>query len=349
MKNKLPAKKVFDPNWLKSAMKSKRTIQCTSSKKKNPKLRSNDKPEHLSLKLKSSLTCKLLPKFMLNSKNQPGGTDRSKSKNKLKEQSRRSQSISAKKNINMTCKSHKLIEHNTQSGLVSHILIPKSSRSGRGLSSSRRDRPASYSKDYLKPRIRPAHGSSCNFLKPNYSVNASSKRFLQPTSMLYSSNITNRKREFSKSLHEKVLSKLSNNHERLSSHGLHPADWGQFNLEVFKENWKKNKKAQVTHVAANRSNSRLDVMQTLSHRRNISSLSKRSRSDAEQKDNRSKRHSKSRYQTSTSRPVLTLMNQMKADISRLRQSLAVDRWKHPRQKASPPSTKKSSFIKNTRS
>lgn len=348
-KSRVPSKKVFDPSWLKSALKSKRTIQGSSSKKKSQRLKSSQGLESLSIKLKPSLTSKLLPKFMLHSKGLLTNTDECLLKCRARDTSRQSQSKSAKKKTQSGSRSHKTNKPRLNSGLISHLILPKASISGNGLSSSRREKPGSLSRDHLKPKLRGVHTSSSNFLKPNFSVNTSSKRLQQPVSAVYNNSIINRKREFSRSLHEKVLSKISATHERLSSHGLHPADWSQFNLEIFKENWKKSKKAQMTRAAPNRSISRLDAMQSLSHKRNPSTLSKRSRSEAEKKEKKLRRSSKSKLQATSSRPVLTLMNQMKADISRLRNSLAVEGWKYSKPKGSPPSTKKSSFIKNTRS
>jgi hypothetical protein len=184
-------------------------------------------------------------------------------------------------------------------------------------------------------------------LKSNYTTSSSGLKLKQIDPKRFSGQTSLRKREFSKSLHEKVLSKISTTQERLSSAGLNPNDWSNFNLEIFKENWKNQKKNSNQYRGINKSTSKLDIMQSINHRRNISSVSKKSDKEIERPEKKFKKLNRVKPQELAGRPMLTLVNQMKADMTRLRQSMAAEGWRHyPPKKTTPPSTKKSSFIKH---
>lgn len=174
--------------------------------------------------------------------------------------------------------------------------------------------------------------SSANlFTKTNSIFNSTSRLKLQ-AQLLKNDIQVNRKREFSKSLHEKVLNKITACHERLSSNGLHPKELGQFNLDIFKESWLKNTNRPLKTMR-NLSSSRLEGMHSLTHRRNLSSLSKKSPSDLEKPNGQKisqhkKKPSVNHSKENSERPVMALLNMMNADMTRLRHSVALEGYKH---------------------
>jgi hypothetical protein len=131
-------------------------------------------------------------------------------------------------------------------------------------------------------------------------------------------------------LHEKVLNRITTCHERLSSNGLPPKEFGQLNFKILKENWQKSSNRPLQSMR-NQSNSRLEPMYSLTHRRNLSSQSRASR--GEERADRPP-GAKKKTAREADRPVMALLTLMNADMTRLRHSVALEGYKHL--KKTPP-------------
>lgn len=97
----------------------------------------------------------------------------------------------------------------------------------------------------------------------------------------------------------------------------------------------------------NQSSFRLEPMQSLTHRRNLSSLSKKSKPDLEKKSIEKGSHQKKKNSSNSSkecseRPVMALLSIMNADTARLRHSVAIEGFKYLK-KTTPIVSKKANI------